>query len=128
MNNQPNTQINPQFASYNPYPIQPQVGSQTPFYSPPQPAGMVYSINSSQELNTIPCSMGTSFYIVAPENKIIMRTVNGGGIDFKEFSLLSAQNEKCTQAGAMEDIIKRLEKLESLSNPTQKGGSPEWQI
>jgi hypothetical protein len=72
--------------------------------------------------------MGTSFYLVAPENKIIMRTVNGGGIDFKEFTLLSAQNEKCTQAGAMEDIIKRLEKLESLSNPTQKGGSPEWQI
>jgi hypothetical protein len=107
MNNQQNTQINPQFANYNPYPIQPQVGSQTPFYSPPQPAGMVYSINSSQELNTIPCSMGTSFYLVAPENKIIMRTVNGGGIDFKEFTLLSTQNEKCAQAGGVPAVDAR---------------------
>jgi hypothetical protein len=121
--------MNNQFNQYNPtQPIQPQGGFQTPFYSPPQPVGMVYPINSSQELNTIPYSMGTTYFLCAPENKIIVRTFTNGNLDLKEFSLAMPQNEKSTPTGAMEEIIKRIERLEKLSTQDKKGGQSEWQL
>ena len=120
-----------QYQNFNPQPnpqLQPQGGFQTPFYSPTQPVGMVFTVNSSQDLNTIPYSMGTTYFFCAPEDKILVRTIANGVLDVKEYCLSIPKNEKSTPTGAMEDILKRLERLEKLSVQDKKGGQPEWQL
>lgn len=152
MNNSMNNQINspmgaqmqnpipnPYFTNYAP------VSAQTPFYSQPilQPAGMVYIINSPQELNTIPTQAGLNLYWCGNENKVFVRNFSGGAIEQKEYYLStdnknSNLNNTGTQAmgvDAIEDVPTELfdklnNRLTSIERQIKnlKGGEPEWQI
>lgn len=121
------------------------MGAQTPFYSQPilQPAGMVYIINSSQELSTIPTQPGLNLYWCGNESKIYIRNFANGVVETKEFFLSTSQNTNnpnsnmSTVAGAdmVEDIPTELfdklnTRLTSIERSIRnlKGGEPEWQI
>lgn len=137
--NQQNPIPNPYLNNYAP------MGAQTPFYSQPilQPAGMVYIINSSQELSAIPTQAGLNLYWCGNENKIYIRNCAGGMIEQKEYYLStdtknSNSNNAGAQAmdmGAIEDIPTELfdklnNRLTSIERQIKnlKGGEPEWQI
>lgn len=132
---------NPYLSNYAP------MGTQTPFYSQPilQPAGMVFLINSSQELNTIPTSAGLTLFWCNPENKVYIRNCVNGTVETKEFFISSTQNannsggNQMTQlAGvdAIEDVPTelfdkldgRLTSIESQLKKILKGGEPEWKL
>lgn len=133
---------NPYLANYAP------MGAQTPFYSQPilQPAGMVYLINSGQELSTIPTSAGLALYWCSPENKVYIRNYMNGVVETKEFFLSTSQNSNSSNnangltqvAGvdAIEDIPTelfdklngRLSSIESQLKKIVKGGEPEWTL
>lgn len=104
--NQQNPIPNPYLNNYAP------IGAQTPFYSQPilQPAGMVYIINSSQELSTIPTQAGLNLYWCGNENKIYIRNYVGGMMEQKEYYLStdtknSNSNNMNAQAMGVDDII-----------------------
>lgn len=137
--NQQNPIPNPYLNNYAP------IGAQTPFYSQPilQPAGMVYIINSSQELSTIPTQAGLNLYWCGNENKIYIRNYAGGMMEQKEYYLStdiknSNSNNMSAQAmgvDAIEDIPTELfdklnNRLTSIERQIKnlKGGEPEWQI
>jgi hypothetical protein len=119
---------NPYFTNYAP------VSAQTPFYSQPilQPAGMVYLINSPQELSTIPTQAGLNLYWCGNENKVYVRNFTGGAIEQKEYNLSMGAREK-EDAGKdnLTELIKsldtRISSLEAQLN-TPKGGNLEWQL
>ena len=154
MANQMNIQVNPfmgaqmQGPAPNPYLTNyAPVGAQTPFYSQPnlQPAGMVYLINSSQELNTIPTSAGLALYWCNPENKVYIRNCANGIVETKEFFLSTNQNSNTINStgaaqlagiDAVEDIPTelfdklngRLSSIETQLKRIVKGGEPEWKL
>ena len=119
----------------------PIAGAQTPFYSQPtlQPAGMVYLINSSQELNTIPTNAGLTLYWCGNENKIYVRNYAGGSsIETKEYhlsttpnnsrnGLVGASGDDSIPEETLEKINARLTNIESKLK-SLKGGEPEWQL
>jgi hypothetical protein len=118
----------------------PTMGAQTPFYSQPilQPAGMVYLINSSQELNTIPTNAGLTLYWCDNENKVYIRNLAGGSIQTKEFylsttpnnsqnGLVGASGDDSIPEETLEKINTRLANIESKLK-SLKGGEPEWQL
>jgi len=133
---------NPYLANYAP------MGAQTPFYSQPilQPAGMVYLINSGQELSTIPTSAGLALYWCNPENKVYIRNYVNGVVETKEFFLSTSQNSnnsngannltQVTGVDAIEDIPTelfdklngRLSSIESQLKKIVKGGEPGWTL
>lgn len=130
---------NPYFTNYAP------VSAQTPFYSQPilQPAGMVYLINSPQELSTIPTQAGLNLYWCGNENKVYVRNFAGGAIEQKEY-YLSTENKSSNSnntgsqimgVDAIEDMPTELfdklnNRLTSIERQIKnlKGGEPEWQI
>lgn len=140
MGAQPQSPVpNPYFTNYAP------VSAQTPFYSQPilQPAGMVYIINSSQELTAIPTQPGLNFYWCGNENKVYIRNFSNGAVEQKEYYLSTNSNNSSgsnmgTQAmgvDAIEDIPTELfdklnNRLTSIERQIKnlKGGEPEWQI
>jgi hypothetical protein len=118
----------------------PVAGAQTPFYSQPilQPAGMVYLINSSQELNTIPTNAGLTLYWCDNENKVYIRNLAGGSIQTKEFylsttpnnsqnGLVGASGDDFVSKEIFEKFETRLSTLESKVK-SLKGGNSEWQL
>lgn len=133
---------NPYLTNYAP------MGAQTPFYSQPilQPAGMVYLINSGQELSTIPTSAGLALYWCNPENKVYIRNYMNGMVETKEFFLSTSQNSNNSNGAngftqvagmdAIEDIPTelfdklngRLSSIESQLKKIVKGGEPEWTL
>lgn len=132
---------NPYLSNYAP------MGTQTPFYSQPilQPAGMVYLINSSQELNTIPTSAGLALFWCNPENKVYIRNCANGIVETKEFFISTTQNTNSSNGNqmtqlagidAIEDIPTelfdkldgRLTSIESQLKKILKGGEPEWKL
>jgi hypothetical protein len=137
-----NSTPNPYLANYAP------MGAQTPFYSQPilQPAGMVYLINSGQELSTIPTSAGLALYWCSPENKVYIRNYINGMVETKEFFLSTSQNSNSSNGAnnftqiagmdAIEDIPTelfdklngRLSSIESQLKKIVKGGEPEWTL
>lgn len=128
MNNPMNNPMN-NFPMYQPIP--PQSGVQTPFYSQPilSPAGMVYSINSPQDLNTIPAAPGLNIYFCESENKIYMRIFNNGNIEIKEYFLLTEQNQK-NNCKSSEELKKLTERITNIEKQLQidNGGPKEWQL
>lgn len=126
-NPQPQTFQNPYFNNYA------SVSAQTPFYPQPMlPAGMVYLINSPQELSTIPTQAGLSLYWCSNENKVYIRNQVNGSIETKEYNLsMGAQEKDSADKDNLLNLIKtldtRISSLESqLNNP--KGGNLEWQL
>lgn len=133
---------NPYLANYAP------MGAQTPFYSQPilQPAGMVYLINSGQELSTIPTSAGLVLFWCNPENKVYIRNCVNGVVETKEFFLSTSQNSNNSNSAngltqfagidAIEDVPTelfnkldgRLTSIESQLKKILKGGEPEWKL
>lgn len=132
---------NPYLSNYAP------MGTQTPFYSQPilQPAGMVFLINSSQELNAIPTSAGLTLFWCNPENKVYIRNCVNGTVETKEFFISSTQgtnnsggNQMTQLAGvdAIEDVPTelfdkldgRLTSIEAQLKKILKGGEPEWKL
>lgn len=113
--------------SYQAVPPQPCV--QAPFYSPPSlpPTGMVFEINSSQELNAIPPMTGVNLYWCAQENKIYIRNFSNGNLETKEYYLSTQPLESVKQANdnVINNILQRLSALESKD---KKGGTQEWQL
>ena len=119
----------------------PTMGAQSPFYSQPipQPAGMVYLINSSQELSTIPYSAGLNLYWCGNENKVYVRNYAGGSnIETKEYhlsttpnnsrnGLVGASGDDSIPEETLEKINTRLTNIESKLK-SLKGGEPEWQL
>ena len=154
MNNPMNTQINSpvgaqmQSPTPNPYLTNyAPMGTQTPFYSQPilPPAGMVYLINSSQELNAIPTSAGLALYWCNPENKVYVRNCINGMVETKGFFLSTHQstngtnNTEMTQLAGIDTIEDiptelfdklngRLSSIETQLKKIIKGGEPEWQL
>ena len=139
--NNPSPMLNP---TPNPYPSPtnyvPVMGAQSPFYSQPvpQPAGMVYLINSSQEFSTIPTCAGLSLYWCGNENKIYIRNYAGGSIETKEYYLSTTpNNSRNGLVGATgddsipEELLKKFDtRLSSIESKLKslKGGDPEWQL
>lgn len=133
---------NPYLSNYAP------MGTQTPFYSQPilPPAGMVYLINSGQELSTIPTNAGLALYWCNPENKVYIRNYVNGVVETKEFFLSTSQNSNnsngannLTQVAgidAIEDVPTelfdklngKLSSIESQLKKILKGGEPEWKL
>ena len=137
--NQQNPIPNPYLNNYAP------IGAQTPFYSQPilQPAGMVYIINSSQELSTIPTQAGLNLYWCGNENKIYIRNYAGSMMEQKEYYLStdtknSNSNNMNAQAMGVDAIEtsptelfdKLNDRLTSIERQIKnlKGGEPEWQV
>ena len=123
MTNQMN---NPYLTNYAP------VSAQTPFYSQPQPAGMVYLINSPQELSTIPTQAGINLYWCGTENKVYIRNLINGTVETKEYNLsMGAQEKEDAGKDNLTELIKsldtRISSLEAQLN-TPKGGNLEWQL
>ena len=123
MTNQTN---NPYLTNYAP------VSAQTSFYSQPQPAGMVYLINSPQELSTIPTQAGINLYWCGAENKVYIRNLINGTIETKEYNLsMGAQEKEGAGKDNLTELIKsldtRISSLEAQLN-TPKGGNLEWQL
>lgn len=149
MNNQVNSQMNnqnfPNYSQMNNFnqPNQyqnftPQIGVQTPFYSHPfsSPIGVVFQINSKQDLNSIPIGAGTNFYWCAQENKLYLRNLNNGLPEIKEFTILNnteqdiKMNNSKNNYNELEQKVQNLEKQikELIKNNSQKGGTSEWQL
>lgn len=143
MNNQINSPVGAQMQNPTPNPYLTNyapMGTQTPFYSQPilQPAGVVYLINSSQELNTIPTCAGLALYWCDNENKVYIRNLAGGSIQTKEFYLSTTPNN--SQNGLVgasgddfvsKEIFEKLEtRLKTLESKVKslKGGNSEWQL
>lgn len=120
-----------------------QVSAQTPFYSQPiyQPAGVVFLINSTQELSSIPNQAGLSILWCESEGKAYLRNCTTSGIQMKEYSLSIPQNNtgnnstQMTNADISENLTTELfNKLDSRLSTieknlkTLKGGEPEWQL
>lgn len=131
---------NPYLNNYAP------MSAQTPFYSQPifQPAGMVFLINSPQELHTIPNQAGLNLYWCANESKIYIRNCTNGAVETKEYYISTTPNNSNSNmnggaqvAGidAIEDIPTELfnkldTRLSSIERHLKnlKGGDPEWQL
>lgn len=150
MNNQINSPVGAQMQSPTPNPYLTNyapMGAQTPFYSQPilQPAGMVYLINSGQELSTIPTCAGLALYWCNSENKVYIRNCVNGMVETKEFFLSTTQNSNNSNQSNMsqlagidtiEDIPTelfdklngRLSSIETQLKKIIKGGEPEWQL
>lgn len=104
--------------NFNNYPLQAQ--QNTIFF--PQPQGMVYSINNSMELSSIPVNGGVSVAICLPEEMCYIKTIQNGMPIVTTYKLLP-QNGTQKSDRDIKDILSELDqRLRAIEAKTNKGG------
>ena len=90
----------------------------------PQPQGIVYFINSSNDLSTVPISNATASIFCLPEDLCYIRTIQGGVPNIVSYKLIPVtDNEKKEKEEDILEIVKRLEeRIKNLETPEKKGG------
>ena len=95
----------------------------------PQPQGLVYSINSSGELNNIPINTGSIVALCFPEEVCHIRTIQNGNPVISSFRITPYSQEEKAPEPSIVELLKSLDKrLKALEQPTeqtvpQKGGN-----
>lgn len=88
-----------------------------------QPQGLMYLINSYNDLNSIPTNTVNTAAFCFPENKCYIRTIQGGTSTITTYNLSKQENEEKKEEAGLTDLIKGIEeRLAKLEKTPTKGG------
>ncbi len=88
-----------------------------------QPQGLMYLINSYNELNNIPLNNVNIVAFCFSENKCYIRTLQGGAPIVTTYNLIQQENESGKEEKDLMNLIKSIdERLKKIENTPVKGG------
>lgn len=99
--------------------------AQTQLLGQLQPQGMVYTINSSNELAAVPSNIGASAAFCFSEGLCYIKTYQNGRPSVVTYKITQVQEDKKEEKSSNNEILQKLEELSARLDKiekTSKGG------